>query len=115
LHSPIDSHRREEILTCFTWQRNSNPPPTERPLADDRIEWIRNPQLNIPALPVFAAASATHLAMSELLREVDGRRSIKDLAARLKERLGISDAEALIAVTAFFDRFMLDRRFRNFS
>lgn len=115
LHSPIDAHRREEILTCFTWQRNSSPPPTERPLADDRIEWIRDPQLSIPALPVFAAASATHLAMSELLREVDGRRSITDLAARLKERHGISDAEALIAVSAFFDRFMLDRRFRDFT
>ncbi len=115
LQSSLDAHRREEVLTCFSWQRNSSPSPHTRPRADDRIEWLRDPQMSIPALPVFSAAAATHRAMSELLKEVDGRRSIQDLAATLRSRHGIAEAEALVAVSAFFDRFLQDRRFRDFS
>lgn len=115
LQSPFDAHRREEVLTCFTWQRDSSAAPASRPFADDRIEWIRDTKLSVPALPAFAAAAATHLAMNDVLREIDGRRSINDLAESLKARHGLSPDEALLAVSTFLDRFMQDRKFRDFT
>lgn len=111
LQSTFDSHRRFETITQFSWERTSQAVPTVPPV-DDRIDWIRNPDLAIPSNPVFIESSTTHAVKALVLSLVDGRRTLNDIARIVSEENGLPMEEALEAAQSFFDRFLKDRHFR---
>lgn len=112
LQSEFDSHRRFETVTQFVWRRSLSTAPA-RPNIDDRVEWIRNPTLKIPALPAFGERAISFGVMALVLSLADGTRSIDDIAAVLAGEQGLSGDDAREAATTFFDRFVRDRRFRD--
>lgn len=115
LQSAFDAHRRFETVSIGAWDKTGtaeNAPPTP---IDDRAAWIQNSKLPIPALPVFQSSSATHAVMALVLSLVDGRKSLGEIAAIIAAEHGMSKDDALEATASFFDRFLKDRRFREFT
>lgn len=119
LQSPLDNHRRFETMTVFTWlklesaQEAHAGAAAQAPAIDDRIEWIRNTSLPVPMLAPFTASAETYATKAWVLAQVDGKRSLKEIAAILMQQSGLEQDQAIDAVQSFFDRYLKDRRFRE--
>jgi ubiquinone/menaquinone biosynthesis C-methylase UbiE len=120
LQSLQDNHRRFETMTVFTWQKSKTlEPPVRtsqeniRPSIDDRVDWIRNPALTVPKLSPFTNSAETYATMAWVLAQVDGKRSLNEIAAILVQQSGMEPEQAVDAVQSFFDRYLKDRRFRE--
>jgi ubiquinone/menaquinone biosynthesis C-methylase UbiE len=118
LQSEKDNHRRFETMTIFTWQKSKaleakSTAENSRPNIDDRVEWIRNPALKVPKLSPFANSTETYATMAWVLAQVDGKKSLNEIAAILVQQSGLEPEQALDAVQSFFDRYLKDRRFRE--
>jgi hypothetical protein len=106
-------------MTVFAWQKNGNGPGRETdaslewPTIDDRIEWIRNTSLPVPKLAPFASSAETYATKAWVLAQVDGKRSLAEIAAILVQQSGLEPEHAIDAVQSFFDRYLKDRRFRE--
>ncbi len=119
LQSAVDNHRRFETMTVFTWCK-SKPPSTEPTLAnqraiaiDDRADWIRNTGLPVPKLTPFVNSAETYATMAWVMAQVDGQRTVGDIAKILTQQSGLEPDQAVDAVQTFFDRYLKDRRFRE--
>ncbi|MBL7688098.1 MAG: methyltransferase domain-containing protein [Bdellovibrionaceae bacterium] len=115
LQSAFDAHRRFETVSIGSWDKTGVLKDTLPTPLDDRAAWIQNPKLSIPALPVFQSSSATHAVMALVLSLVDGRKSLDEIASVIATEHGMSKDDALEATASFFDRFLKDRRFREFT
>lgn len=119
LQSPLDNHRRFETMTVFTWLKLDSGStakaglPPEVPPIDDRIDWIRNTALPVPKLQPFSNGAETFATMAWVLAQVDGKRSLNEIAAALVQQSGMEQEQAIDAVQSFFDRYLKDRRFRE--
>ncbi|MBK7890337.1 MAG: methyltransferase domain-containing protein [Bdellovibrionales bacterium] len=115
LQSPFDAHRRFETVSLGAWDKTGNTENVIPTPIDDRAVWIQNSKLPIPALPVFQSSSATHAVMALVLSLVDGQKSLGEIALIVAAEHGMSEDDALEATASFFDRFLNDRRFREFT
>lgn len=117
LQSPLDNHRRYETMTVFTWLKTESETKSqaaaEAPSLDDRIDWIRNTTLPVPKLQPFSNSAETYATMAWVLSQVDGKRSLGEIAAILVQQSGMEQEQAIDAVQSFFDRYLKDRRFRE--
>jgi ubiquinone/menaquinone biosynthesis C-methylase UbiE len=120
LQSDQDNHRRFETMTVFTWRKSnkheaksSSAAENSMPSLDDRVEWIRNPSLAVPKLAPFTNSGETYATMAWVLAQVDGKRSLNEIAAILVLQSGMEPEQAVDAVQSFFDRYLKDRRFRE--
>lgn len=115
LQSAFDAHRRFETVSIGAWDKTGITENTIPTPIDDRAAWIQNAKIPIPALPVFQSSSATHAVMALVLSLVDGRKSLGEIAAVIAAEHGMKEDDALEATASFFDRFLKDRRFREFT
>lgn len=120
LQSEFDAHRRFETVSVGKWKKTSTGPlgtgdTAARNSIDDRAAWLQDAKLPIPALPVFQSSSATHAVMALVLSLVDGRRTLREIATVIAAEHGMSEDDAIEATASFFDRFLKDRRFREFT
>lgn len=115
LQSAQDNHRRFETMTVFTWQKSTAilEKPKSFPRVDDRVEWIRDTTLPVPKLTPFTNSAETYATMAWVLAQVDGNRSLNEIAGILVQQSGMEHDQAVDAVQSFFDRYLKDRRFRE--
>jgi SAM-dependent methyltransferase len=114
LQSAVDSHRRFETMTGFIWERTPQQVSYEiKWRVSDKIEWISDPNLPIPRLPAFAQSVESLSTMSWVLSQVDGKRTLRDIASVLASSSGLDEAAAQEALESFFDRYLKDRTFRD--
>lgn len=117
LQSSLDNHRRFETMTVFSWRKVASSPDvstrTPPPPIDDRAEWVKNTGLPVPKLAPFSASAETYATMAWVLAQVDGRRTLEDIAQILMQQSGMEHDQAIDAVQSFFDRYLKDRRFRE--
>ncbi len=99
LRCPDSRHSRLETLWTFrAIKKTTVPMPTVTKLLP---EWLEKPDQPIPRRPGFSTALVTHTLFGEILRMIDGRHSVRDLAAMLTQRYQLEPARALEAVTHF--------------
>lgn len=114
LQSNFDAHRRYETVSMGSWDKTGEPTIAAPTPIDDRAAWLQNTKLPIPALQVFQSSSATHAVMALVLSLVDGRKSLSEIASVIATEHGMTSEDAVEATASFFDRFLKDRRFREF-
>ncbi|MDZ4084508.1 MAG: PqqD family protein, partial [Bdellovibrionales bacterium] len=69
--------------------------------------------LPVPKLAPFSNSAETYATMAWVLAQVDGKRSLNEIAAILVQQSGMEPEQAVDAVQSFFDRYLKDRRFRE--
>lgn len=99
LKCPDSRHSRLERLWTFRAVKKTNVPMP--PVARLLPEWLEKADLPIPVRPGFTTALVTHTLFGEILRLIDGKHSVSDLAAFLTQRYQLDPARALEAVTHF--------------
>lgn len=100
LSSPHASGSRRETLFWFhakKVQAHAAPKPHER-LPD----WILDPSRPVPALPKFKQTAETSLVFAEVCSQVDGSRSIRDIASLIAAKYGMPAQSAELALKKYF-------------
>lgn len=99
LKCPDSRHSRRETLWAFRAVKQASVPMPA--VARSVPDWLENADRSIPHRPEFTTALVTHTLFGEILRMVDGKHSVQDLAAFLTQRYQLDPARAREAVTHF--------------
>jgi ubiquinone/menaquinone biosynthesis C-methylase UbiE/uncharacterized protein YbaR (Trm112 family) len=100
LDSPHSSQsRREKVLVLRAQKR------AERDFARDQStlpRWLEDTSLPVPRYSFFETELAVHEIRSEVLRLIDGKRSINDMLEQVQKLYGMEREEARQALSKFF-------------
>ena len=112
MQSPHSSHGRVEEVLLLVAEKQKNceqPPLRELSLP----EWINDPSKAIPQLPIFSALETTHQVPLDIVRAIDGRKSIEDIAsAVLTKNYQMKKTEGVATLRNFFRSVLERARFR---
>ena len=104
--SPASRHgRRERVFTFSTYkERNASKPERHKALPD----WIVTADAPVPAISSFRQQAMTTQIYAFVMSLIDGKRSIKDMAAILEKQRLMSREEAVPAIRSFLTRMYDD-------
>lgn len=104
--SPASRHgRRERVFTFAAYkERAVDVPPRHRALPD----WIVTGKEPVPLLPAFRAQAMTTQIYAFVMSLIDGKRTLKDMAALLEKQRLMSRDEAEPAIRNFLTRMYDD-------
>jgi ubiquinone/menaquinone biosynthesis C-methylase UbiE/uncharacterized protein YbaR (Trm112 family) len=104
--SPASRHgRRERVFTFSTYkERDANRPARHVALPD----WIVKGDTPVPATPSFRQQAMTTQIYSFIMSLIDGKRSIRDMAAVLEQQRLMTKEEAEPAIRTFLTRMYDD-------
>ena len=104
--SPASRHgRRERVFTFSTYkERDANRPARHVALPD----WIVKGDTPVPATPSFRQQAMTTQIYSFIMSLIDGKRSIRDMAAVLEQQRLMTKEEAEPAIRSFLTRMYDD-------
>jgi hypothetical protein len=106
LASPVSRHARQEGIVTFSAIRDSSPVPA--PARRAQPDWLAHADRPVPLTRELESHVLSMRVLSYVASLVDGRRSVRDIAAVLvKERL-MTEAEAEAAVRGFVGRLLDD-------
>jgi len=113
LHSPYSAQKRQETIVCFSARKNED---VEQPKPFTLLpEWLLDPSLAIPLRAEFKEQSSIHQTLEFVFKQIDGNRSIKDLAIGLASALGlqVEHSEAMLTnlLAKFVEEKMQGRQF----
>ena len=95
------SFRRETVYVIAARKRAALAPRAKASLV---ASWVENPRLPVPPGPHLAALGRSSMFTAMVLAQVDGKRSIVDIAAELGPTLGIAPDALKHELTAFFSK-----------
>ena len=100
--SPASRHgRRERVFTFSTYkERNADKPERHKALPD----WIVTGDEPVPATAAFRQQAMTTQIYSFIMSLIDGKRTIKDMAAVLESQRLMTKQEAVPAIRSFLTR-----------
>ena len=106
--SPASRHgRRERVFTFSTYkERDANKPERHKALPD----WIVTGDEPVPATAAFRQQAMTTQIYSFIMSLIDGKRSIKEMAAVLEKQRLMSKEEAIPAIRSFLTKMYDDAR-----
>ena len=104
--SPASRHgRRERVFTFAAYrEREVDAPPRHRALPD----WIVTGAEPVPLLPAFRSQAMTTQIYAFIMSLIDGKRSIRDMAALLEKQKLMTREEAEPAIRSFLTRMYDD-------
>jgi ubiquinone/menaquinone biosynthesis C-methylase UbiE len=113
LHSPYSCQKRYEKVLCFRAVKTAE---IEQPEPFHYLpDWLLNMDKPVPQLADFQQQQGVHRTLSELFAQVDGQRSISQIAQQLTPKLGVSFANAQEMIkgllTQFFEERLKSRKF----
>jgi len=108
LASPASRHARRETLVSFVATKRREVPPVAAGSA--MPAWLERTDLPVPLLPGIATRQLEMRVLAFVLALVDGRRSIRDIAALLAEKRMMTAEEAEPAVRGVLVRLYADSR-----
>ena len=100
--SPASRHgRRERVFTFSTYkERNASKPERHKALPD----WIVTGDVPVPATSSFRQQAMTTQIYAFIMSLIDGKRSIRDMAAILEKQRLMSKEEAVPAIRSFLTK-----------
>ena len=104
--SPASRHgRRERVFTFSTYkERDADKPGRHKALPD----WIVTGDEPVPATAAFRQQAMTTQIYSFIMSLIDGKRSIKEMAAVLESQKLMTKEEAIPAIRSFLTRMYDD-------
>jgi hypothetical protein len=100
LSSPHASGSRRETLFWFHARKVQV---RAAPKSHERLpDWIRDSSLSIPALPKFQQIAETSLVFAEVCSQIDGGRSIREIANHFAVKYGMPLPSAELAIKKYF-------------
>lgn len=107
LHSPYSAQKRLETIVCFTARKTED---VEQPKAFTFLpEWLIDTSLAIPMLSDFREQSSIHQTLEFVFKQIDGTRSIKDLAISLASALGLQNEHSEAMLTQLLSKFVEEK------
>jgi uncharacterized protein YbaR (Trm112 family) len=106
--SPASRHgRRERVFTFSAYrERAVDPPPRHRALPD----WIVKGTEPVPLTPAFRSQAMTTQIYAFIMSLIDGKRSLKDMAALLEKQRLMTREEGESAIRSFLTKMYDDSR-----
>jgi ubiquinone/menaquinone biosynthesis C-methylase UbiE/uncharacterized protein YbaR (Trm112 family) len=106
MNSPASRHARVETTIAFAAAKRGE---VARPgPAVMRPEWLKDPDLPVPALPSFREQSLSTRVYAFIMAMIDGRRSIRDMATLMEEQQLMPASDAIPAIRQFLARMHAD-------
>lgn len=107
LQSDLSCHGRNETVTSFRARKKTDGPVSVTradATIDNRPEWLRDFTQPVPASKILQASYMVFEVQAFVLSQVDGRRSIGEIALMVSARYGLPAENAREAVINFFAR-----------
>lgn len=113
MQSPLSCHSRTEETFLFVAEKVADvdaPEQVERSLPD----WINDTSLPIPKLPIFAPIEQSHEVPLDIVRYINGKRSIAAVAKDLLvKKYGFEENEGQATLANFLRAMLEQSRFRG--
>ena len=106
MRSPASRHSRVEsvITAAFCKRREVEPPARMASLPD----WLVRDDLPVPALPGFREQALSTRVYAFIMAMIDGKRTLRDMAALMEEQRLMTATDALPAIRRFLARMQAD-------
>jgi hypothetical protein len=109
--SPASRHARRETVVAFATPKTGE---AELPAAHRAVpDWITRSDLPVPELPHFRSQALSTRVYAFILAMIDGRRTIRDMAAMMEEQRLMPRADAEQALRGFLTRVWEESRLRS--